>query len=369
MRTPVAIVGGGLSGLLAARCLKEAGVEFQLLEARQRFGGRILSVDAKGRPSPDGFDLGPSWFWPSIHPRLAQVANGLGLESFAQYANGDVVVERANSGTPQRFPAIHQEPQSVRLVGGTGAVVSALVNALPQERLHLNSRVTRITMRDNDLMLSCAAGAPSQEVAARQVILALPPRLLASTISFEPALERETLELWRQTPTWMAPHAKFFALYDHAFWRDSGLSGTAQSGVGPLVEIHDATTASGAAALFGFVGLNRAQRIAVGEETLVRASVAQLGRLFGPRAALPRATLVKDWAADILTSTDADQTAEGHPVPGCGLWVSGIWAERISLAGSETSVTDPGYLAGAVDAAESAADETLARLGRPGRNT
>ncbi|MCA3572988.1 MAG: FAD-dependent oxidoreductase [Aestuariivirga sp.] len=364
MRTTVAIVGGGLSGLCAARYLQKAGVDFQLLEARERFGGRILSVDASGQPSPDGFDLGPSWFWPSMHPRMAQLAQGLRLDSFAQYSDGDVVVERSNSGNPQRFPVMRQEPQSMRLVGGTAAMVSALVNALPRERLHLRSRVTRATMRESGLALSLVAESGSREVAAEQAILALPPRLLRSTFSFEPAMVPETLQLWGQTPTWMAPHAKFFALYDEAFWRDSGLSGTAQSGVGPLVEIHDATTASGAAALFGFVGVNRVQRMAIGEETLVRASIAQLARLFGPKAALPRATLIKDWAADLLTSTDADQSPEGHPVPSYGPWVSGIWAERMSLAGSETSITDPGYLAGALDAAERAADETLARLGR-----
>jgi monoamine oxidase len=253
----------------------------------------------------------------------------------------------------------------MRPVGGTGAFVSALVHALPLERLHLGCRVTRITMRENGVTLSFVTGGEDREFTAMQVILALPPRLLASMIAFEPALEHETLELWRQTPTWMAPHAKFFALYDQAFWRESGLSGTAQSGVGPLVEIHDATTASGAAALFGFVGLNRAQRVAVGEEALVRASVGQLVRLFGSRAAQPRATLIKDWAGDLLTSTEADQTAEGHPVPSNGPWVSGVWAQRLSLAGSETSATDPGYLAGALDAAERATDETLVRLGRP----
>lgn len=53
MRTTVAIVGGGLAGLYAARLLLNAGIEFQLLEARHRFGGRILSVNGKGDPSPD----------------------------------------------------------------------------------------------------------------------------------------------------------------------------------------------------------------------------------------------------------------------------------------------------------------------------
>ncbi len=39
--------------------------------------------------------------------------------------------------------------------------------------------------------------------------------------------------------------------YFSPFWRDIGLSGTAQSMVEPLLEIHEATTASGAAAFFG----------------------------------------------------------------------------------------------------------------------
>jgi monoamine oxidase len=368
MQTTVVIVGGGLSGLYAARYLQQVGIDFQLLEARERFGGRILSADASGQLSPDSFDLGPSWFWPGMHPRMAGIVQALGIRSFPQHSDGDVVLERSRSEAPQRFPAMRQEPLSMRFIGGTGALVSALVHALPRERLHLGHRVTRITMRESDVTLSVVTGGEDREVAAMQVILALPPRLLESTISFEPALENETLTFWSQTATWMAPHAKFFALYDQAFWRGSGLSGTAQSGVGPLVEIHDATTASGAAALFGFVGLNRGQRLAIGEETLVRASVAQLARLFGDQAARPWATLIKDWAADLLTSTDADQSAEGHPVPSHGPWVSGVWAQRMSLAGSETSATDPGYLAGALDAAERATDETLARLGRPGRS-
>lgn len=367
MQASVVIVGGGLSGLYAAFCLQEAGIDFQLLEARERFGGRILTVEAAGGSSADGFDLGPSWFWPGMHPRMAQIVHDLGLAAFPQHAAGDVLVERSSTYAPQRFPAMRQEPQSMRLVGGTGALVSALVDRLPRERLHLGSCVTRILARDGDLELSFSRAGEALAVTARQVILALPPRLLAATITFDPKQKAGTLENWRGSATWMAPHAKVFALYDHAFWRDAGLSGTAQSSVGPLVEIHDATTASGAAALFGFVGLNRAQRAELGEDVLVGASVAQLVRLFGPLAAKPLATLIKDWTADSFTAADADQIAEGHPVPPRDPWLTGIWAERLSLAGSETSTTDPGYLAGALDAAERAAGETLVRLGQDDR--
>lgn len=323
MRTTVAIVGGGLAGLCAARLLLQAGIEFQLLEARHRFGGRILSVNSKGEPSPDGFDLGPSWFWPAMHPSMACIVDGLGLRYFALNTEGDMLAERSGFEAVQRFQTLPQEPRSMRLVGGTGAIASALVDSLPGVRLHLGTRVTRVALGQEGPVLSLDDCGTERELATQQVILALPPRLLASTVSFEPALDIETLLRWSQTATWMAPHAKFFVLYERAFWRESGLSGTSQSSIGPQVEIHDATLASGAAALFGFVGLDHRQRLALGGEALGSAATAQLVRLFGPKAGQPQAILFKDWTADAFTATEADAQAEGHPLPDPRPWIAG----------------------------------------------
>ena len=49
-------------------------------------------------------------------------------------------------------------------------------------------------------------------------------------------------------------------------------------------------------------------------------------------------------------------------MPQRGPWVSGAWRERLSLSGSETSATNPGYLAGAMDAGSRAAAEVLQRI-------
>ncbi len=359
----IVIVGAGLAGLTAAQLLKRAGVDFTIIEGRDRLGGRILTADDSGLPSEDGFDLGASWYWPRMQPAISALVDELGLPAFGQNTNGDVIFERMSREAAQRYRPLAQEQQCFRLVGGTASLVRALARDLSRGQMLLSTRVTGMALVDDSVELAFerANGEPNRLV-AKQVIAALPPRLLEATVAFTPCQEAGTALRWRNTPTWMAPHAKFFALYEKPFWGDFGLSGTAQSMVGPMVEIHDATTASGRAALFGFLGIDAEQRAALGASTLTRACLDQFSRIFGSEAQNPRATLFKDWSADPLTATAHDRDAGGHLVPGDPSWVSGPWKERLVLASSETSPSEPGYLAGAVVAANLAVAETLAKL-------
>lgn len=106
IHTQVAILGAGLAGLNAARLLHRAGIDFMLFEARDRPGGRILTADETGQPAEDGFDLGPSWFWPGMQPPIGDLVAELGLASFGQHSEGDVVFERMSREAPHRFPVI-----------------------------------------------------------------------------------------------------------------------------------------------------------------------------------------------------------------------------------------------------------------------
>ncbi len=348
MRETIAIVGGGLSGLYAARLLQAARVPFVVLEARDRLGGRILSED--------GFDLGPAWFWPDMQPAIAALVDELGLTGFQQYSEGDVLVEQAPTIAPARYPGFGQMASSFRIAGGTAALVTALARDLPQDRLRLGAAVTHAALREDGVTLALRDAAGKREtLEARALLLALPPRLAEKTIAFTPALPGDVSARWRAMPTWMAPHAKFVAVYAKPFWRANGLCGTAQSGVGPMVEIHDASAMperEGGAALFGFVGVPAAARARIGETALRQHCLAQLVRLFGQEAGRPIATHFKDWAADPFTAT-ADDNGE-HPEAMTAPWFDAVWSRHAAMAGSETAPAHPGYLEGALLAAQNA---------------
>jgi monoamine oxidase len=82
--TDVVVVGGGLSGLAAARALADGGREVVVLEARDRVGGRLLNMSLG-----DGVtvDLGGQWVG-SDHARVQRLATDLGIEIFPQHGAG-----------------------------------------------------------------------------------------------------------------------------------------------------------------------------------------------------------------------------------------------------------------------------------------
>jgi monoamine oxidase len=150
----------------------------------------------------------------------------------------------------------------------------------------------------------------------------------------------------------MAGQAKYVAVYQRPFWRDSGLSGAARSMVGPRVEIDDASIPNGPAALFGFVGLSAAQRQAAGA-AWEAAALAQLVQLFGAAAGSTVAVHVQDWAQSPLTATAQDcPPLTTHPQYGALPDPGSVWRDRLLWAGTETAPGHGGYLEGALEAAE-----------------
>ena len=71
----VVVVGAGIAGLAAASRLRRAGIPCVVLEARDRVGGRLHTVDLAGVP----VDLGGSWIHHPIGNPLSKFCDEYGI--------------------------------------------------------------------------------------------------------------------------------------------------------------------------------------------------------------------------------------------------------------------------------------------------
>lgn len=336
------IIGGGLSGLYLAERLEAGGHEYHLLEARDRFGGRIVTENV----GDGSFDMGPAWFWPG-QPRIASLIARLGLKKFDQFAHGDLTYED-EGGRVQRGYGFASMEGSWRLEGGLSCLTEALAARIPETRLSLKAQADSLAMIDG---ICCVTLQDGTQIEADRIVLAMPPRI-AAELDFAPALPPQATQAMANVPTWMAGQAKAVAVFETPFWREAGLSGDVMSRRGPMVEIHDASPARGGPyALFGFIGVPPAARADAAR--LKQAVQDQLVRLFGAEAATPRALFIKDWAFDPLTATPADAAPQySHPAYGLPTAMRGLWDGRLIFAGTEVAPNFGGYIEGALEAAE-----------------
>jgi monoamine oxidase len=345
------IIGAGISGIYAASLLAEKGESFVVLEARDRVGGRILSPEHQGYVT----DLGPSWYWPEINPRINRLVQELGLSGYPQYQDGFARFQTPD-GRVRTISGYRMEPESWRIDGGMIALVEGLRRKIPAESILLNHPVCELERKADHVVVGVGAAGqePRCRFQASRVLLALPPRLAAASILFTPELSHELTQAMLRTSTWMAGQAKFFALYDRADWRGVGLSGEGFSQYGPLSEIHDASNgADEPFGLTGFVGIPAAQR--KDEQGVVQAILHQLQLFYGEPAGNPTAVFYQDWAGEEFTATEYDQrAAHDHPVYQPPAGKTDIWDGLLVFLGSETADDLGGYIEGALASAERA---------------
>ena len=280
---------------------------------------------------------------------MAALARRFSLPVFEQFSTGDLMLQD-QSGAIQRGRGFASMQGSYRLAGGMQSLTDALASEIDATNVLLETSVLSLTASDGGITAALSDG---RRVNAKRVALAVPPRVIAETITFEPKLDAAQLSTMQNIPTWMAGQAKIVASYDQPYWRYAGLSGDAMSHRGPMVEIHDASPDKGGPyALFGFVGVPADVREVHGDE-IKRLALAQLIALFGAELARPLDLVLQDWATLPEIARPGDRAGlHSHPSYGLPSNLRGLWEGALLLTSTETAQGFGGFLEGALEAAE-----------------
>jgi monoamine oxidase len=442
----VAVVGGGLSGLSAARRLRERGRTVVVVEARDRVGGKMRTDVVGGHHA----DLGAHWIGPT-QDRVAALAREFGVRTEPQPLAGRAVLvsrgrrrtfrgsipplsplsiaelgiaqlrlDRLRRKVSVEQPWIHAAvtdwdaqtvdtfarrylrtrdarmflnlaaelvfgaeieelsllyflfylqsgggltsltefeggAQQEHFVGGSQQLCDRLADGLGDD-VRLRSPVAAVEQDGDGVLLRTEEGG---RVRARHAIVAVSPAL-AGRWHWTRPLPADRDQLSQRMP--MGAYMKIVLAYDRAWWRDANLSGIAYSDAGPVQMVVDSGSAGPAGgALACFITGRAVERYGRMELGARQAAVREsLTRMFGPPAA--------DWKAYAECDWTTEPYSRGGPVGLMGPGTLGRYGHvlrrpegRVHWAGTDTATVWNGYMDGAIQAGERAADEVLAR--------
>jgi monoamine oxidase len=344
----IIIIGAGLSGLLTAYRLKNEGITFKILEARNRVGGRIHTVYGAGNTP---VEMGATWFG-NEHEHLTALLEELGIDIFEQYMDGKVFFQPFST-SPAESIQIPSQPPSYRISGGSSHLINTLHQKLDEDDILLNQSVKEIKFQKNSVQVI------AREVfECETVVMSIPPKLWAKNIVFEPQLPNNLIGIAGQTQTWMEDSIKIALTYDNPFWQQENLSATLFSNTGPITELYDHCNHKRSKyALCGFI--NSSFKHLDFEERQARA-LQQLTSVFGVQA--------KEFIdyAECIWSNEGDTFAESemphfpHQNNGNPIFNNPFFDDRLLISSSETASGFPGYMDGAVYAGNVAAKKITA---------
>ncbi|WP_173923702.1 FAD-dependent oxidoreductase [Agromyces sp. Marseille-P2726] len=404
--TNVVIVGAGLAGLAAARRLTAAGASVEVLEARDRVGGRT-----ENGVLPDGqaIDVGGQWLGPG-QDRMYALVDELGLSTFPTYNTGDVVLEllgryrlvaSAKGSLPRMNPfALADVAYGYSRFGRQAARIDPTRPWTTPDAASLDGQTFRTWIRRNlrtrtgraflelfaapifaadasdfsalhAMFYARAGGRPRHARCGRRRSAAGSGRggLGASERAAGRArgLYDPPLPGWRDQLTQRVPAGsviKLHLVFGSPFWRDRGLNGQAVSDRGPVTVTFDNTPPGHTGGvLLGFMEGGHARTWARRTPAERRdAFIDCARRYFGSEARGASDYLEKDWTAEPFTRG----CYGAHFAP--GVWTSygpALTAAvgPIHWAGTEHASEWNGYMEGAVRSGEAVAGTVLAELG------
>lgn len=419
-KADVVIVGAGFTGLSAALELKKAGIDFLLLEARDRVGGR---VESRQNGLGERIDSGGQFLCEDM-PEVMALVRARGKTLVETHVEGEFVAQPAMSAGEAdrtyfasmairaRMNAIAPDDPAIagltvaawldRQDDGSAAkaafrsMIEGLwclaLDKLPLWHLIDNDRrITnevselqyflrdtmhslagdlahdlgdRVRLRTPVMRIEHGSGdvraiAEKATIEARAVLVAASP-VMASRIVFSPPLPdalATALGVWQGGTV-----VKMIVGYSRAFWRDRGLSGMVMWRDMPGLFACDVSKDDGHPALVVFIGGPSAiEWRGYGQEGLRGRLAARLAAALGPEAANWTSFAIRYWFNEPGSVGGYSDLIVDMDATGAERTIR-AGAPPVHFAASELSPSFPGYVEGAIVAGRMAAKKIISEI-------
>ncbi len=222
----VIIVGAGISGLVAGYDLTVAGYDVTILEARDRIGGRVLTIRspfsnehyveggaARIKPSHDLTIAYANHFNLTLDPFYA--TNG----DYVDFSNGSrTIIDNTTYLNTSYGSTLRKNYLKIR--GGSDQLTNAFANSSElSNKIYLNSAVTSIAQNSDNVIVN----AGGNQFQADKVLCTVPLTVL-NKINFTPALSSNKQTAMNGGFRY-APATRIYIQFKNRFWENESLNG------------------------------------------------------------------------------------------------------------------------------------------------
>ena len=222
----VIIIGAGISGLVAGYDLTVAGYDVTILEARDRIGGRVLTIRspfsnehyveggaARIKPSHDLTIAYANHFNLTLDPFYA--TNG----AYVDFSNGSrTIIDNTTYLNTSYGSTLRKNYLKIR--GGSDQLTNAFSNSSElSNKIYLNSAVTSIAQNTDNVVVNTG----ENQFQADKVLCTVPLTVL-NKINFTPALSSNKQTAMNGGFRY-APATRIYIQFKNRFWEDESLNG------------------------------------------------------------------------------------------------------------------------------------------------
>lgn len=344
----IIVIGAGMSGLVAAYELVRVGHDVTILEARDRIGGRVLTI--RSPFSNNHFAEGGAARIKPSHNLTLGYANHFNLNldpfyatsgDYVNMSNGNREIISNNTYLNTSYGSILRN-EYLKIRGGSDLLPRSFYNSSAlNNKIYLGVPVTSIHQQNNNVTVQTSNG--NQFIADR--VLCTVPITVLNKIQFTPPLSPEKQTAMNGGYRY-APSTRVYMQFQNRFWENESLNGWGNSDIPEEIWQPTWDLAGSTGIIMSYLRWTAAQEMdALSEEERINYILSRWENIFPGAASSLQSGMSQSWAEEEWSKgawaspTGSQDAALANHI--------GLAEDRIHFAGEHAS-DDHGWMQGAL---------------------